>query len=68
VPGLERIYWNPVKRREWASNVEAIGRKDARRAAKRHDRRVQTARKIPRQVVVWVKTVAKQALGAQRHS
>ena len=68
VPGLERIYWNPVKRREWASNAEAIGQKDAQRSAKRLDRRVQTARKVPRQVVAWVKTVAKQALGAQRHS
>jgi hypothetical protein len=68
VPGLERIYWNPVKRREWASNVEAIGQKDAQRSAKRLDRRVRTARKAPRRVVAWLKTVAKQALGAQRHS
>jgi hypothetical protein len=68
VPGLERIYWNPVKRREWASNVEAIWQKDARRAAKRLDRRTQVARKNPRQMVAWLKTVAKLALGMQRHS
>jgi hypothetical protein len=71
VPGLERIYWNPVKRREWASSVEAIWHKDAQRSAKRLDKRAQVARKIPRQVIAWVKTVAKQALGAVgflRHS
>jgi hypothetical protein len=64
VPGLERIYWNPAKRREWASTVEALWHKDAQRSAKRFDKRAQAARKIPRQLVAWVKTVAKQALGA----
>jgi hypothetical protein len=71
VPGLERIYWNPVKRREWAQNVEAIWHKDAQRTAKRRDRRTRVARNVPRQVVAWLKTVAKQALGAAgliRHS
>jgi hypothetical protein len=64
VPGLERIYWNPVKRREWAQNVEAIWHKDAQRTAKRRDRRTRVARNVPRQVVAWLKTVAKQALGS----
>jgi hypothetical protein len=64
VPGLERIYWNPAKRREWASRVDAIRYKNAQRSAKRLDKRAQVARKIPRQLVAWVKTVAKQALGA----
>jgi hypothetical protein len=64
VPGLERIYWNPAKRREWASTVEALWHKDAQRSAKRFDKRAQAARKIRRQLVAWVKTVAKQALGA----
>jgi hypothetical protein len=71
VPGLERIYWNPVKRREWAQNVQALGHKDAQRTAKRRDRRTRVARNVPSQVAVWVKTVAKQALGAAgliRHS
>jgi len=31
VPWLERIYWNPVKRREWADNVQAIWHKDVQR-------------------------------------
>jgi hypothetical protein len=66
VPGLERIYWNPVKRREWAQNVEAIWHKDARRTAKRRDRDARVARKVPRQVVARVKTVAKQVLGTAR--
>ena len=64
VPGLERIYWNPVKRREWAQNVEAIWQKDVQRMGKRHDKRMRVARKMPRHVVAWVKTVTKQALGA----
>ena len=71
VPGLERIYWNPVKRREWAQNVEAIWHKDAQRTAKRLDRDARVARKAPRQLVTWLKTVTKQALGAAgltRHS
>jgi hypothetical protein len=71
VPGLERIYSNPAKRREWASTVEALRHKDAQRSAKRLDKRVQAARKLPRQLVAWVKTAAKQALGAAgliRHS
>ena len=63
VPGLERIYWNPVKRREWAQNVEAIWHKDAQRTAKRRDRGTRVARKMPRQAMAWVKTVTKQALG-----
>jgi hypothetical protein len=63
VPGLERIYWNPVKRREWAQNVEAIWQKDAQRSAKRLDRDARVARKVPRQLVTWLKTVTKQALG-----
>ena len=63
VPGLERIYWNPVKRREWAQNVEAIWHKDAQRSAKRLDRDARAARKAPRQLVTWLKTVTKQVLG-----
>jgi hypothetical protein len=71
VPLAERMFWNPVKRREWAHNVDAIGHKDAQRTAKRRDKLSRVARKIPRQALVKVKTVAKQALGAaglSRHS
>jgi hypothetical protein len=71
VPGLERIYWNPVKRREWAHNVEAIWHKDVQRRAKRRDKVSRVVRKAGQQAVVRLKTVAKQALGAAgliRHS
>jgi hypothetical protein len=64
VPGLERIYWNPVKRREWAQNVEAMWQKDVQRMVKRRDRRTRVARSVPRHVAAWLKTVTKQALGA----
>jgi hypothetical protein len=71
VPGLERIYWNPVKRGEWAHNVEAIGHKNVERRAKRRDKASRVARKVGQQIVVRAKTAAKQALGAAgltRHS
>ncbi len=64
VPLLERIYWNPVKRREWAHNVRAIWHKDVQRKAKRRDKVSRLLRRVPRQAVVRLKTVAKQALGA----
>jgi len=71
VPVLERIYWNPVKRREWAHNVEAIGHKNVERRAKRRDKASRVARKVGQQIVVRAKTAVKQALGAAgliRHS
>ena len=71
VPVLERIYWNPVKQREWAHNVEASGQKQVERRAMRVDKASRVARKLGQQAVVRVKTVAKQALGAAgliRHS
>jgi hypothetical protein len=64
VPLLERIYWNPVKRREWADNVRAIGHKADERRAKRLDKVSRVARKVAQQAVVRTKTAAKQALGA----
>ena len=64
VPVLERIYWNPVKRGEWAHNVEAIWHKNQGRRAKRHDKASRVARKVGQQLVVRAKTAAKQALGA----
>jgi len=71
IPGLERIYWNPIKRREWAGNVEAIWHKDEQRRAKRGDKMGRVAKKLPLQTLVWLKTTAKHALGAVgliRHS
>jgi hypothetical protein len=64
LPLLERIYWNPVKRREWAHNVEAIWHKDAHRSAKKRDKMARVVRKMPRQAVARLKTVAKHAIGA----
>jgi len=64
VPGLERIYWNPVKRREWADNVRAIWHKDAQRRAKRARKAGRLARKLPQHALVRLKTTAKHALGA----
>jgi hypothetical protein len=64
IPLLERIYWNPVKRGEWADNVKAIGHKDAQRRAKRQDKASRVLRKAAQQVVVRIKTLAKHALGA----
>jgi hypothetical protein len=71
VPWLERIYWNPVRRREWADNVQAIWHKDVQRRAKRRDKMSRVARKLPQQALVRLKTTAKHALGAVgliRHS
>jgi hypothetical protein len=64
LPWLERIYWNPIKRREWAHNVRAIWHKDVQRRAKRRDKVSRVARKVPQQAFVRMKTAAKQALGA----
>jgi hypothetical protein len=64
LPLLERLYWNPVKRREVAANVEAIWHKDVGRRAKRRDKASRVLRKMGHQAVVRVKTVAKHALGA----
>jgi hypothetical protein len=69
-PLLERLYWTPVRRREWADNVRAIRGKGDRRRAKRRDKFVRVARKLGHQVVVRAKTIAKQALiagGMQKH-
>ena len=69
-PLLERLYWTPVRRREWADNVRAIRGKGDRRRAKRRDKFVRVARKLGQRVVVRAKTVAKQALiagGLQKH-
>ena len=63
VPILERLYWNPVKRREVAENVEAIWHKDEQRRAKRRDKTARVVRKFGQQVVVRMKTAAKHALG-----
>jgi hypothetical protein len=71
VPWLERMYWNPVRRREWADNVQAIWHKDVQRRAKRRDKMSRVARKLPQQALVRLKTTAKHALGAVgliRHS
>jgi hypothetical protein len=64
LPWFERIYWNPIKRREWAHNVEAIWHKDVQRRAKRHDKLSRVARKVPQQAVARLKTAVKHALGA----
>jgi low affinity Fe/Cu permease len=64
VPIVERIYWNPVKRREHAANVVAIGHKSAQRREKRLDKLARLTRKAGQQAVVRTKTAVKQALGA----
>jgi hypothetical protein len=64
LPGLERMYWNPVKRRKWAHNADAIGQKDEQRRAKSRDKAFHVVRKAGQQAVVRVKTAAKHALGA----
>ena len=64
VPVVERIYWNPVKRREHAANVVAIGHKTAQRREKRLDKLARVTRKAVQQAVVRTKTAIKQALGA----
>jgi hypothetical protein len=71
LPVLERIYWNPVKRREWAGNVAALRQKEAVRQAKRADKMSRVARKVGQQAMVRAKTAAKQALlvtGLIKHS
>ena len=62
VPVIERIYWNPVKRREHAANVVAIGHKTAQRREKRLDKLARVTRKAGQQAVVRTKTAIKQAL------
>ena len=62
VPLVERIYWNPVKRREHAANVVAIGAKNAQRREKRLDKLARVTRKAGQQVIVRTKTAIKQAL------
>jgi hypothetical protein len=62
VPVVERIYWNPVKRREHAANIAAIGHKAAQRRDKRLDKLARLSRKAGQQVVVRTKTAIKQAL------
>jgi hypothetical protein len=71
VPYLERMYWNPVKRAEWAANVRAIRRKDVERRTKRWGKAGRVALRMPQRAIVRVKTALKQALGAvglARHS
>jgi len=63
IPYLERIYWNPIKRAEWAHNVRAIWHKETQRRTKRRDKAARVARKVPQRAVVALKTAAKQALG-----
>jgi hypothetical protein len=63
-PVLERMFWTPIRRREWADNVRAIRGKRARRRAKELDRAVRVARQAGRHVVVGAKTAAKRALAA----
>jgi hypothetical protein len=65
LPVLERIYWNPVKRREVSENTEAIWHKDAQRRAKRRDKTSRVTRKFAQQVIVRMKTAAKHALSRQ---
>jgi hypothetical protein len=65
LPVLERIYWNPVKRREVSENTEAIWHKDAQRRAKRRDKASRLTRKLAQQVIVRMKTAAKHALSRQ---
>ena len=62
VPLIERIYWNPVKRREHAANVVAISHKTAQRREKRLDKLARVTRKAGQQAVVRTKTAIKQAL------
>ena len=64
VPIVERIYWNPVKRREHAANVVAIGAKTAQRREKRLDKLWRVTRKAGQQLIVRTKTAIKQMLGA----
>jgi hypothetical protein len=71
VPWLEHIYANPVRWRKVAGHVEAMGRKDDQRRIRRRDKMERTAKKLPQQALVWLKTTAKHALGAVgliRHS
>ena len=62
VPLVERIYWNPVKRREHAANVVAIGHKTTQRREKRLDKLARVTRKAGQQIVVRTKTAIKHAL------
>jgi hypothetical protein len=62
VPVVERIYWNPVKRREHAANVVAIGHKTAQRREKRLGKLARITRKAGQQIVVRTKTAIKHAL------
>ena len=64
MPLLERMYWNPIKRREWADNARAIWHKDVQRRAKGRDKAARTTRKMGQQAIVRLKTAVKQALGA----
>ncbi len=64
IPWLERLYWNPVKRHEWAQNVRAIWHKDVQRQEKRFDRASRVAGKVRQQALVRVKTAARNALDA----
>ncbi|MGE0316188.1 MAG: hypothetical protein AB7P21_31625, partial [Lautropia sp.] len=61
-PVLERMFWTPIRRREWAENLAAIRDKRSRRRAKELDRAVRVARQAARHVVVGAKTTAKRAL------
>jgi hypothetical protein len=61
-PVLERMFWTPIRRREWADNVAAIRDKQSRRRAKELDRAVRVARQAARHVIVGAKTTAKRAL------
>ena len=64
VSWLERLYWNPVKRRQWAENVRAIEQKGVERQSKRIEKVSRVAGKVPQQALTRIKTAAKQALDA----
>lgn len=71
VPYFEQIYWNPLKRAEWAANVHAIRQKEIARRAKRRDKAGRVAQKMPQRALVSLKAAARHALGAVglvRHS
>jgi len=71
LPLLERIYWNPHKRAEWADYVRARGEKDAQNRGKRWDKAGRMAHKAREQAMVRTKTAIKHALqsaGLMRNS
>jgi hypothetical protein len=71
LPLVERLYWSPARQDAERDRARALGAKERRRQAKRRDRVSRVARKARQQVVVRVRTAAKQALtatGLLKHS